>query len=231
MEAMRTIRSAVGERFRLWLAVTFGFVILYYAGMMVALVVRFGKLPNYVTFYDWIGNVAWIIESTPSYSDMISIILDEWLVEIGFMNTDFGTGISEWSMTVIPPKVLIALAAGALMATGVVLLLRKRSCEAVTLRSGGGAVGAGTLLVILSNVTMSWVVCCATPSWIVGLAMLGMGVATANALEPLGFWINAGGFALLAASILLLARAQVAAPGKSSGESTAPSPNLGESHA
>lgn len=231
MSVLRTIRTAIGERLSLWLAVTFGFVILYYAGMMAALVIRFGKLPNYVTFYDWIGNVSWIIQSTPSVGDMLPIILDEWLVEIGFMNTDYGMGISEWSMTVIPPKVLLSLLAGALMATGVVLLLRKRTCAASTLRSSGVTVGAGTLLVILSNVTMSWVVCCATPSWIVGLAMLGVGVATANALEPFGFWINAGGFLMLAASVLVLARAQTspAPAGARSGRAAAPS--LGESHA
>jgi hypothetical protein len=204
----RTIHGAIGERIRLWLSVTIGFVVLYYLGMLLALIVRFGKLPNYMTVFDWFGSVARIIRSTPSVQDMIPIILDEWLVEIGFMNTDYGMGISEWSMTIIPVKVLIAFAAGALVATGIVLLLRGRACSAATVHSAGTAVGLGSAMFALSNLTMTWVVCCAAPSWIAGLAMLGMSVATTNILEPFGFWINLGAFTVLAFAVLALAWAQ-----------------------
>ncbi|MEM8743173.1 MAG: hypothetical protein AAGF14_00910 [Pseudomonadota bacterium] len=203
-----TIRQAVSERFRLWLGITVGFVIVYYVGMMIGLIVRFGSFPNYVEFYDWFGNVDRIIRSTPAVQDMLPIILEEWLVEIGYMNTDFGMGISEWSLTIIPPKIILSLVLGALMATALVLLMRRRACSATTLNSAGGAAGIGSALVALSNLTMSWVVCCATPSWVVGLAMMGLGVSTSLALEPYGFWLNAGGFLLLGGSVIWIAAAQ-----------------------
>ena len=41
--------------------------------MMIALIVRFQALPNYVTGYDWIGNVAWIIQSTPSWKEGVFV--------------------------------------------------------------------------------------------------------------------------------------------------------------
>ena len=210
MPVLSTMKDAITERWKLWLAITVGFVATYYAGMMAGLILRFGKVPNYVIFYDWFGAVAEIIRSTPAVEDMIPIILDEWLVEIGFMNTDFGLGISEWSMTVIPPKVIVAFIAGAMIATGVLLLLRRRTCAATTLNSAGSTVGVGSVLFAISNLTMSWVVCCATPSWIVGLAMLGVGVGTANALEPWGVWLNAGGFLFLTIGVLWLAWLQTA---------------------
>lgn len=208
MAMIETVRGAVARRLRLWLGIAFGFVALYYAGMMAGLIYRFGDLPNYIIFYDWPGNVVRIVESTPSVSDMIPIILDEWLVEVGYMNTDFGMGISEWSMTVIPPKVLLALAAGALIATGAVLMLARRQCSATTLHGAGTTAGIGSAMVIAANLTMSWVVCCATPSWIVGLAMMGVSVATANALQPYGVWINSIGFSLLTLAVLWLAWTQ-----------------------
>jgi hypothetical protein len=65
--------------------------------------------------------------------------------------------------------------------------------------------GAGAGLVALTGATMPWVVCCASPSWIVGLTMLGMSVATADWLEPVGVWLNVAGFALLAATAFLMA--------------------------
>ena len=76
------------------------------------------------------------------------------------------------------------------------------------MHSAGGAAGIGSALVALSNLTMSWVVCCSTPSWVVGLAMMGLGVSTSLALEPYGFWLNAGGFLLLGGSVFWIAAAQ-----------------------
>ena len=79
---------------------------------MVALMVRFQAVPNYIQFYDWVGNVSWIIQSTPSWRDMIPIIWEEWLIEIGFMNYDYGTGISEWSLNVIPSRLVVMFIMG-----------------------------------------------------------------------------------------------------------------------
>jgi hypothetical protein len=200
------IRHAIGANWRGWLAISLGFVVLYYVVLLLALVYRFGNWPNYVTGYNWFGNVATIIASTPSVSDMIPIILDEWLLEIGYMNMSFGHGISEWSLNLIPSRMLAILLLGMMIAT--VWALQRERFRACRKPDSGAlfAAGLGSSFVALTGATMTWVVCCATPSWIVGLAMLGMGVATANWLQPLGTWIALGGFAALAVAIVLLSR-------------------------
>jgi len=58
------------------------FAILFQVMLMIALIVRFQALPNYVTGYDWFSNVAWIIQSTPAWSDMLPIIWEEWLIVV-----------------------------------------------------------------------------------------------------------------------------------------------------
>ena len=60
-------------------------------------------------------------------------------------------------------------------------------------------------MVAMTNATMSWVVCCAAPSWVVGLAMLGLGVSTSLALESMGPVLSIGGFSLLIAALITLA--------------------------
>ena len=40
---------------------------------------------------------------------MVSDQLDEWLLEIGFMNYAYGRGVSEWSLLIIPHKVAIVM--------------------------------------------------------------------------------------------------------------------------
>ena len=83
------------------------FALVFQVMMMIALIVRFQDLPNYVTFYDWFGSAAHIIQSTPSWRDAIQIIWEEWLIEIGYMNYDYGMGISEWSLNVIPSRLVV----------------------------------------------------------------------------------------------------------------------------
>ncbi|MDW3222844.1 MAG: hypothetical protein R8G34_08160 [Paracoccaceae bacterium] len=48
--------------------------LLFQVFMILALMVRFQNLPNFVTFYSWFGNVSWIIQSTPSWNDIARII-------------------------------------------------------------------------------------------------------------------------------------------------------------
>ena len=175
----------------------------FQAFMMIALIVRFQALPNYVTGYDWIGNVAWIIQSTPSWKDMVPIIWEEWLIEIGRMNYDYGTGISEWSLNVIPSRLLVLTLLGAMISLCFVLM-RRDECTGSTANSMRATTWLGALFVGMTNATMSWVVCCATPSWVVGLAMLGLGVSTSLALETMGPILTAMGFGLLSALILFL---------------------------
>lgn len=185
-----------------------GFAVLSQVLMMIALIVRFQAIPNYVTFYDWIGNAAWIIKSTPSWGDMAPIIAEEWLIEIGFMNYDYGNGISEWSLNVVPSRLVVMFGLGALV--GLCLTL-SRSCAVEAKPGLTAATGVGTVLVAMTNATMSWVVCCATPSWVVGLAMLGLGVSTSLALETLGPLLAGSGFAILSALALYLARSKTRA--------------------
>ena len=204
--ALNRITTAIGMHWRGWLIITLCFFVLYYVALLLSMVWRFGNWPNYVTGYDWFGNVAVIISSTPSVSDMIPIILEEWLLEVGYMNMSFGNGISEWSLNLIPAKMLVILILGMMIAT--VWALQRESLRSCQRLNGKAlfATGVGSGFVALTGATMTWVVCCATPSWIVGLAMLGMGVATANWLEPFGTWIAILGFIALAFGIYALAR-------------------------
>ncbi len=189
------------RRLMLW---GIGFALLSQVLMMIALIVRFQAIPNYVTFYDWIGNVAWIVQSTPSWSDIPPIIAEEWLIEIGFMNYDYGNGISEWSLNVVPSRLVVMFGLGALV--GLCLTLTRTSACAVDQKRGlTAATGLGTVLVAMTNATMSWVVCCATPSWVVGLAMLGLGVSTSLALETMGPILAGSGFAILSGLAVYLA--------------------------
>ncbi len=185
-------------RWRAILLFGIGTAVLYQFFLMAALIVRFGNLPNYWVFYDWPANILRIIRSTPSISDMGPIMAAEWLIEIGYMNYDYGLGISEWALSVVPAKLAVLFLMGAL--AGLCFqLARRENCPASVARSSQGATALGASLVLLTNATMSWVVCCATPSWVVGLAMLGVGVSTSLALEGLGLWLSGAGFGLLTA--------------------------------
>ena len=66
-----------------------------------------------------------------------------------------------------------------------------------------GALG-GTFMAAMASMTITWVVCCAAPTWIVGLAVLGVSVATAFALQPLGGWLTALGIGMLCMIVLAL---------------------------
>lgn len=204
---LRTIGSAISQRWGLWLATTIGFVVSYNLMLLAALVVRFGALPNYMTLYNYPRNVMRIIEGTPAFTDAIQIIGDEWLLEVGYMNYNYGHGISEWSLTVLPLKAALLLAGGALLATVVVLSLpgRAGSCTIATKGSAIGAAGGGAALLGFSNATLSWVVCCAAPNWVASLAMLGMSASWAFWLEPFGHVITVSGFGLLVVAIVVMA--------------------------
>ena len=202
---LHRVREAVAARPRLWLAVTLGFPVVYYLGMFAALLIRFQAMPNYMETYDWFGNVAEIIRATPDWSDIWPIIGQEWLLEVGRMNYDYGAGISEWSLYINPTKFGLILILGGLTATVFNLMLARRAaCSASRLNGGAAAGGLGAALVGMTNVTLAWVVCCATPNWVVGLAILGLGVSTSLWLEQFGWWIEYAGFGLLLASLYVL---------------------------
>src|SRR5262249_61172458 len=96
-------------RFWLWASTVAAFFVAFHALQLAPLMLRFEAWPNYVTVHDWPANVARIVRSTPAISDMIPIILDEWLVEIGSMNYSFGRGISESSFVLIPGNAAVVL--------------------------------------------------------------------------------------------------------------------------
>lgn len=197
-------QTVVAHKWR-WLAIASGFVTSYYAALVASVVIRFGELPNYVTLHNFVHNVVVIVRSTPSIRDMIPIVLDEWLLEVGYMNRDYGHGIAEWSVELVPSKLLIVIALGILVATNVLLLNRRSSCARPTLYTGATATGLGAALVGFTSITMMWVVCCASPTWAVGLALLGVGVSTAFGLQPFGADITLAGFGLLLAANYILA--------------------------
>lgn len=204
MATLSTLWAEIRGNWRQMLLHGLIFAVLFQVVMMAALLLRFQALPNYVTLYDWIGNVAWIIQSTPSWSDILPIVWEEWLIEIGRMNYDYGTGISEWSLNVVPSRLLVLAVLGAMVSL-CLALMRRDACspgQSATLRA---STGLGALLVAMTNATMSWVVCCATPSWVVGLAMLGLGVSTSLALESMGPVLTWSGFGILSAMVLFLA--------------------------
>lgn len=204
MAPLSIIANEIRRRWRHLLLWGVLFALLHQVAMFAALVLRFRAWPNYVTFYDWPGNVLHIVRSTPSVRDMVGIIREEWLIEIGRMNYDYGTGISEWSLNIMPSRLLVLCLLGALV--GLAFSLLHRTACASGARNGLRATtGLGAFLVALTNVTMSWVVCCATPSWVVGLAMLGLGTTTSLALERSGPLLSVLGFGLLTALIFYLA--------------------------
>jgi hypothetical protein len=199
--AVSGMRGAVSARPVLFATIAVAFPLAFHATLLASLVVRFGDLPNYVTGYDWLRNVGRIIESTGSPRDALSIALDEWLLEVGYMNHDYGLGISEWSLALIPHKMLLVVLAGLLVALNVVLLARRRDRGA-----GALATGVGAACAVTGSVTLFWVVCCATPTWSVGLAMLGIvGSTTALLLDPFGTWIALAGFLILLVAAIALA--------------------------
>ena len=173
--------------------------------MLLALIVRFQGLPNYVHVYDWFGNAVHIVRSTPSWSDAARIISEEWFIEVGHMNYDYGTGLSIWSLNIIPSRLVILTIMGALLTLCYRLLKRDYCQSSAGKQSALAALSAGSIMVLMTNATMSWVVCCAAPSWVVGLAMLGLGVSTSLALASMGPALSYSGFSLLLVTCVFLA--------------------------
>ncbi|MFT7372328.1 MAG: hypothetical protein ACI9T9_001010 [Oleiphilaceae bacterium] len=208
MKAIKRIQyllNIINSHKLLWVFSVIGICVAYYAAMLLALIVKFQAIPNYMTVYEWIDNVGWIVVSTPSIRDALLIISEEWWLEIGFMNYDFGMGISEWSLFIAPWKVLSVLVFSALFVTYIIVKRNRRQvCSNAVNYSSKITSGLAGLFFGFTSLTMSWVVCCATPTWVVGLAMLGLGVSTSLSIEPVGFWFNAFGFILMVVALYMV---------------------------
>jgi hypothetical protein len=204
------LRGAMRWR-ALIIAFALGFPLLFYLVLLGMLVAVYGHLPNYLAPYNWVGNVLHIIASTPAVADMLPIIRDEWLIETGYINYDYGNGIADWSLSVIPHKFLIVSLAGALIGLNAGLLLDRLSMgtfaqQSFQLCQFGLLTGIGALCTSVTNATVFSVVHCATPSWVGSLAVLGFDTFDVFAVEPYGPLIGAVGFAALILSALLIVR-------------------------
>lgn len=208
MNAIKRIQyllSIINNHWLLWVVSVLGLCIAYYLFMLLALIIKFQAIPNYISVFDWIDNVSWILVSTPSLKDAMLIISEEWWIEIGFMNFDFGLGISEWSLFISPWKILGVLGFSALIVTYfIVMRFRSQACSLAVNFTSKITSGLGGIFFGITSLTMSWVVCCATPTWVVGLAIMGLGVSTSLSIEPVGFWLNALGFILMIIALFMV---------------------------
>jgi hypothetical protein len=206
MSRLYTILQTTKEHFWKCIFISIVFTAFYYALLMLSLIVRFQDFPNYINTYDWLGNLKTIVISTPSLKDTLLIMKDEWVMEIGFMNYDYGAGISEWSLFLAPVKMLGVFALGALLTINYFVFKKNTRCYSpLRRRSSSVTAGFGAVFVSLASITMSWVVCCSTPTWVVGLAMMGLGVSTSLWLEPLGLIVSLIGFILLMIALFIAA--------------------------
>jgi hypothetical protein len=203
-----SVFATVRRHRALILGFTLLFPVLFYLVLMGLLVVRFGHLPNYVTPYNWFGNVWQIVVGTGSISDVVKSASDEWLLEIGFMNYAYGRGVSEWSLLIIPHKVAAVMAIGALIGINFALIA-DQAPAATFLRQQvrsircGLMTSTGALLASLTCITLYWIICHSGPTWVVSLAILGIDLSTTFALEPLGATLSLAGVAILVLSALL----------------------------
>lgn len=210
---------------RLVIAVALGYPIFFYTLLLAVLVVRYGELPNYLTPYNWPSNVWRIIESTGSVSDMVPIIGNEWLIEIGRMNFEYGNGIADWSMAIVPHKLLMLALTGALIGLNLGLLFDRQESGNLAhqcLRAGrsGLLASAGALSASVTSATIFSIACCATPSWVGSFAVLGVETASAFALEPYGPTATILGIVALIASAFWIASDRTA-PGTSNARHSA----------
>lgn len=206
MFRLNIILQVIKENYLKCIVISSLFTFFYYVLLMLSMIVRFQDFPNYINAYDWLGNIKTIIISTPSLKDTLLIVKDEWVMEIGFMNYDFGSGISEWSLFFAPVKMLGVFTLGALLTINYFVFKKNIRCYSpLRRRSNNVTAGFGAIFVSLASITMSWVVCCSTPTWVVGLAMMGLGVSTSLWLEPLGLFVSSIGFVLLIVALFIAA--------------------------
>lgn len=208
--SLRAAVDGVRRWRRLIIGFALGFPIFFYFTILAILVVKYGHLPNYVTPYDWIANVRRIVVSTSSLRDMLAIIGNEWLLEIGHINFEYGHGIAEWSLSIIPHKLVLLSLTGALIGLNVGLVADRKTLGSTAQQCAqacrfGLLTSAGALCASLTNATVFSVACCAAPSWVGSLAVIGVETSAAFALEPYGLAAFLFGIAALVVSALMIA--------------------------
>ncbi len=202
--------DAIRARPVLWAVYALGFAAAYHALLLAAMVLRFGHAPNFIMVYDVFDAYRLTFAGTPSLRDAFGIAIGEPWLDVGFISPQWNMAV--WSLMILPPQFALICVTGCLLATfGVLHAARNARCSRTSTGSTLTAiVGAG--LAGMANATLFWVVCCATPTWIVGLAMLGVSVSVAFMLEPIGPLLSAGGVALLVGAIFVQLRSLAPLP-------------------
>lgn len=203
---------AVRAHWVLFVLMSGGFFALYYLGLLLMTMVRFGEIPNYLIFHDVIHVYRLIWEGTPSITDMVSIAVDEAWIETGYKDPEY-YGVATWSYMLVPPKMLLVLLMGVLLGLFAALQAYRRTSTACVVASSAGwdrgliaAAGLSSAFIALTSATLTWVVCCATPTWIVALTMLGMSASLALWLEPAGIALRIAAFAIMAGVLVVQLR-------------------------
>lgn len=194
-----------------WLALSLGFTVLYYVMILVFTVIRFQEIPNYVNVENVFHVYHLILANTPSMHDAIPIMFNEAFFETGFKDPNY-YGVATWSYMLIPPKMLVVLFMAMLFTTFMILkshtkqtaCMQKKPIVPTTKLTTTASIG--TMLISLTNVTLSWVVCCATPNWSVALSMLGLSSSISLWLDPYGVYMTIMGLVLLVVAIFYQAR-------------------------
>jgi hypothetical protein len=190
-----------------WLAMTFGFTIAYYLLILAFTMIRFQEIPNYVSFENVFHVYHMILKNTPSLTDALPIIGNETFFETGYKDPNY-YGIASWSYTLIPHRVLVVLFMSMLMATFVILksYTRRTVCQLKDAPKQSSGVtttaGIGASLISLTNVTLSWVVCCASPNWSVALTMLGLSSSISIMINPYGTYMTLIGMIMLIGAVV-----------------------------
>ena len=207
--ALQELLRSARQRSRLIVGFAFGFPVVFYGLLLAILMIRYGDLPNYFTLYNWPANIWRIVESTGSLADIVAIAADEWLIETGLMNYDYGNGIADWSMSIVPHKLIILMLTGALIGLNAAAMLDLKGAAAPgqqMLHTAGGLLAAfGALGASIPNTTVFSVVHCAIPSWVGSFAVLGIDQYDLFPVQPYGPLICATGLVALATSALLIA--------------------------
>jgi len=184
---IRLTISLIRRNWLLFLLISIGFPLFYYLVLLLLTMWRFGEIPNYVEVYNIFHVYKQIFDGTPSLTDALVILKDEAWIETGYKNPEY-YGVATWSYMLIPPKMLLVFLMGMLLGLFAVLTVssRKMACQLKSEKKLVAAAGLGSTFVCLTSATLTWVVCCATPSWVVALSMLGMSSSLALWLEPMG---------------------------------------------
>ncbi len=196
--------QTIRKQWLLWSTLFVLGTVLYYAGLLVVMGLRFDQVPNYVVFYHFIDSYINIWQSTPSHMDALHIMADEPLFETGFRSPLYG--IAEWTLTIVVLNLVQVMAVSALGATFAVMMRESRRLACPSNRAGKAAVGVGAGIMAICSASLTWVVCCASPSWYVALTIMGVSLSFAQAIGAYYTPIIVVGMSLFIIAIVLQAR-------------------------